>query len=54
MTLNPKDREYLKILVRRELEHFEREKIVTDESIVFLGGEQKYEDFLRAVLKKLE
>jgi len=54
MVLSSKDIEYLRILVKRELEHFEREKIVTDETIVFLQGEKKYEDFLRELLKKLE
>ena len=54
MTLSKSDKEYLRILVKRELEHFEREKIVIDEAIVFLQGEKKYEDFLRELLKKLE
>lgn len=54
MALSKDDRDYLRILVKRELEHFEREKIVVDEAIVFLQGERKYEDFLRELLKKLE
>ncbi len=54
MILTDREREFLHILVRRELEHFEREKIVTDETIVFLEGERKYEDFIREILKKLE
>jgi hypothetical protein len=54
MTLTSKEKEYLKILLRRELEHFEREKIVVDEAIVFLEGEKKYEDFLRELMRKLD
>lgn len=54
MALSKDEREYLRILVKRELDHFEREKIVVDEAIVFLQGERKYEDFLRELLKRLE
>ncbi|MEK6822486.1 MAG: hypothetical protein AABY13_01550 [Nanoarchaeota archaeon] len=53
MALTKNDMEYLRILVKRELEHFQREKIVIDETIVFLQGEKNYEDFLRELLKKL-
>lgn len=48
------EKEYLRIIMRRELEHFQKEKIVTDERIVFLQGEKKYEDFLRELLRKLD
>jgi hypothetical protein len=54
MAFTDNELEYLKIVVRRELERFEREKIVVDEAIVFLQGEKKYEDFLRELLRKLE
>ena len=53
MTFTKDELEFLRIVVRRELAHFEREKIVTDEMIVFLQGEKKYEEFLREVLRKL-
>jgi hypothetical protein len=48
------EKEYVKIVVKRELERFLREKIVTDETIVFLQGEKNYESFLREILKKLD
>jgi hypothetical protein len=54
MELTKNELDYLKIVVRRELERFERDKIVVDEAIVFLQGEKKYEDLLRELLRKLE
>jgi hypothetical protein len=54
MAISKDENEFLKIVVRRELARFEKEKIVTDEMIVFLEGERKYEEFLRELLRKLE
>lgn len=54
MVLTKDERDYLRILVKREFEHFKREKIVIDEAIVFLQGEEKYEAFLHELLKKLD
>lgn len=54
MALSKDEKDFLRILVKREVEHFKAEKIVIDEAIVFLKGEDKYEAFMHDLLKKLE
>ena len=48
------EKEYLALLVKRDLEHFKREKIGIDVPIPFLDTEEKYQKFVENVLKKIQ
>lgn len=50
------EKEYLKELVKRELEHFRNEEkaVATDSSVKFLKAEHETGHFLEELLKKLQ
>ena len=56
MELDDKDIQAIKSLIKKEIEQVEREgeAIVIDPGIAFLSAEEKYEDYLKSLLKKLE
>ena len=54
MTFNDKETELLKLLVKKELEEFEKEGKTPIRDGIFLEAEHKYEEFLEGVLKKLK
>lgn len=55
MTLTDMEKEYLKKLVKKDLERFtEEEKTILDDMTpAFIKGEKEYEEFLKGLIKKL-
>ena len=54
MKLTEQETGFLAALLKRELDAFEKDKkIVRDEKIAFVIGEEKYDGFLKGILKKL-
>jgi len=55
MTLTAQEKKYLKLIVEKELAHFERDKktLFVDLPVSFLKGEHDYKHFLEDLLKKL-
>jgi len=54
MVLKKREKELLHFLVEKELKQVEEEgEDILRPGIVLLRGEEKYEDFLKALLKKL-
>lgn len=53
--LTEKEKEYLKQLVKRELKNFEDEKstLVNEWDPTFLAAEERFDQFLKNLLKKL-
>ena len=51
-----REKEYLKLIVQRELKTFEEEKatIIDIENPAFLAAEERYDEFLKNLLKKLK
>lgn len=56
MSLTKNEKAYLKEVVKKELEHFAREKktLLTNLPPQFLKGEHDYQHFLENLLKKLD
>lgn len=54
--LTKKEKEFLKQLVQERLKHFEREAKdeIFQDSPGFLGAEEKYDEWLKKLMKKLE
>ena len=52
MTFDDKEKELLKLLVKKELEEFEKEGKTPIRDCIFLEAEHRYDDFLKEVLKK--
>jgi len=50
------EKEYLKVLLKRELEHFKNEEktVAAEAAVKFLKAEHEYGHFLEALLKKVE
>jgi hypothetical protein len=55
MTLTADEKQYLKAIVQKELEHFARDKktMFLDLPVLFIKGEHDYKHFLEELLKKL-
>ena len=54
MKLTKKETEFLAAMVKKELDSFEKDKkMIRDEKISFILGEENYDDFLKGILKKL-
>jgi hypothetical protein len=53
MAFDEKEKELLNLLVKKELEQFEKEGKTPIRDGVFLEAEHRYDDFLKEVLKKL-
>lgn len=53
MTFDDKEKELLKLLVKKEIEEFEKEEKTPIRDGIFLEAEHNYDDFLKEVLKKL-
>ncbi len=53
---SPEEKEYLRALIQRELEHFKREgrPASEDAAVRFLKAEHEYGHFLEILLKKLQ
>lgn len=55
MSLEKKDIEVLKALVKQEIKEIEKESSgILRPGVVFLSAEEKYEDYLKDLLKKLK
>lgn len=54
--MTPDEKKYLRELVKKELEHFKKEKktLFIAMPVQFLKGEHDYQHFLENLLKKLE
>jgi hypothetical protein len=50
------EKEYLKFLILREIEHFKREEktVAAEAALKFLKAEHEYGHFLESLLKKVE
>ena len=50
------EKEYLKILLKRELDHFKREEptVAAESALKFLKAEHEYGHFLERLLEKLK
>ena len=53
---NEREKEYLKIIVKKELKNFEEEKatLIIEENPAFLAVEERYDEFLKNLLNKLK
>ena len=51
-----KEKEYLAILVKKDLEDFQGDEkdIISNMTPLFMKGEVEYEEFLKELIKKLE
>ena len=51
-----KEKEYLKILVKKDFENFKGDEkdIISNMTPLFMKGEIEYEEFLKDIIKKLE
>jgi len=54
--LTDTEKEYIKRLVKKDLQDFKEEEksIISNMTPLFMKGEIEYEDFLKELLKKLE
>lgn len=56
MSFTEKEKKFLKVLVKKELDALKEEGetvLIVEDHPDFLAGEEKYEDFLENLLKKL-
>jgi hypothetical protein len=56
MNLTKEDKEFIKLLIKNELKEFKKEgkTIIEQDKPSFLAAEAKYEDLLKALLKKFK
>ncbi len=56
MTFDANEKQFLRFIVQKELEHFRRDKktMLVDLPVSFLKGEHDYLHFLEKLLKKLD
>ncbi len=56
MELNNKEKEYLNLLLKRELDNFKKDKQVFlgEGGLAFFQVEEEYENFLGTLIKKLK
>ena len=56
MNLTKEEKEFIKLLIKNKLEEFKKEEktIIEQDKPSFLAAEVKYEEFLKALLKKFK
>ena len=51
--IDQRQKEILRFLLTQELENFQKDEKFTRHDVIMLKGEERYDDFLKSLIKKL-